>query len=103
MRIRTRIAAPAMLLVWTAAGSSPGAAAEPDVDSLLAERGCTSCHALNDWKVGPPLKTIAKKYRADPEAGQKRIVSALKDGVGHPKAKLNDDELQAIVKWVLAP
>jgi cytochrome c551/c552 len=77
-------------------------AAQDEMPATIRQQGCLNCHDLSNFKAGPPFKTVAAKYRANREAGEKRIASALKDGVGHPRYALSPEQLQAIVDWVLS-
>ena len=71
-------------------------------EELLAAKGCLGCHDVQTQKVGPALKDVAAKYKADKKA-ESRLVAALKQGKGHPiKADATDAELKAIVRTVLA-
>jgi cytochrome c551/c552 len=90
---------PILALAFIAA--PPQSLAQPDPATLVKERGCTNCHDVSNYKVGPPFKSVAVKYRADRAAGEKRITSVLKDGVGHPKTNLTAEEIQAVAQWVL--
>ena len=80
----------------------PLSAAEPDPQTLLKERGCVTCHDLSNYNVGPPLKSVAVKYRSNPAAGEQRITSALKDGIGHPKTDASPEEIKALIDWILS-
>ena len=66
----------------------------PDV---LKAKGCMNCHEADKKKVGPSFKSIAasKKDKA-------AMVTALKEGKGHPKVAASDAELNAAVEHILA-
>ncbi len=69
-------------------------------ESLAKSKGCNACHA-SDAKVGPTFKEIATKYRGDKSA-EARLIGKIKDGNGHPKVLASDDELKAVVQYVLS-
>lgn len=75
---------------------------EHDAVSLFKERGCANCHDVKTWKMGPPLKSVATKYRGNRAAGEQRITAALTDGVGHPKTNASAEEIKAMVNWILS-
>ena len=83
-----------MLLACTATAQS-GA-------DLAKAKNCMGCHDLDKKKVGPAFKDIAAKYKDSKEA-ESKLVSALKDGKGHPvKVAATDAELKTLVEYVLA-
>jgi cytochrome c len=68
---------------------------------LADKLGCTNCHAIDAKKVGPPLKSIAAKYRGNSGA-ERVIVEALTTGKGHPKVNAPEGDIAAVTRWVLA-
>jgi cytochrome c len=68
---------------------------------LATKAGCMNCHAVDTKKMGPSFKDIAKKFKGNATA-QADITAKLKSGKGHPAVKASDDDLKAIVTWVLA-
>jgi cytochrome c len=91
---RIVIAAIASVAVMAAGAASAS-------DELAKKNGCLNCHAVDSKKVGPSYKDIAAKYKGKPEAADK-IVGELKAGKGHPAVKASDDDIKALVKWILA-
>jgi len=73
------------------------AAAQAD----LAQKNCGSCHALDTKKMGPSFKDIAKKFKGNATA-QADLVAKIGSGKGHPAVKASPDDLNNIMKWVLA-
>ena len=88
----------AIVLAVTGAALAVPAQAQSGADTVKA-KGCLSCHAVDQKKVGPSFKDIAAKYKAG-AAGN--IVGKLKEGKGHPKVAASDAELKAMVDYVLA-
>ncbi|OGA70909.1 MAG: hypothetical protein A3G81_25755 [Betaproteobacteria bacterium RIFCSPLOWO2_12_FULL_65_14] len=90
----------ASLVILAAAAALVAGTANADTAQLKA-KGCLGCHDVDKKKVGPGLKDIAAKYKADKGAEQK-LVAKLKSGKGHPKVNASDDELKKLVGDVLA-
>jgi cytochrome c len=88
------------------------AAAEDDFDrgyALAGEKGCFDCHALGHDYVGPSFRSVAERYRLDPEA-RAELASVIEAGSrGHwgerfemwPQVHFTRDQLQRLVDWVL--
>jgi cytochrome c len=70
------------------------AAAATGAETFQAK--CSSCHAADTKKMGPSVKDIQAKG-GDAAA----IVAKLKEGKGHPKVALGDDDLKAAVTFAL--
>ena len=68
---------------------------------VLKAKGCLTCHDVEKKKMGPSLKDISAKYKAD-KAAESTLVAKLKEAKGHPKVTATDDELKAAVKEILA-
>jgi len=73
--------------------------AESGADVAKA-KGCLNCHDLAVKKVGPSIKDIAAKHKADKGAGGK-LAAKLKECKGHPKAAASDAELKAALQYML--
>ena len=65
---------------------------------VVKTKGCLTCHAVDQKKVGPSFKDIAAKNRGKSDA----LVAKIRDGKGHPKAAASDAELKAAVEYVLS-
>jgi cytochrome c len=77
-------------------------------DQMPAKYGCTACHAADHKVIGPSFKEVAAKYRGkDVEA---TLVEKVKNGGSGvwgqvpmtPNPQVPDQDLHAIVKWILA-
>lgn len=68
---------------------------------VVKAKGCLTCHAVDQKKVGSAYKDIAAKYKGDAKAGD-MLVAKLKEGKGHPKIAATDAELKAAVEYVLS-
>ena len=98
-------ATPAVSQQPTAA--APTAVATPE--QMLARYGCTACHAVDHKVVGPSLKDVAAKYKGHPEVETTLADKVRNGGAGVwgdvpmiPNPQVPDQDLQALVKWVLA-
>jgi cytochrome c len=64
----------------------------------LANANCGKCHEMDKKKKGPSYKAIAAKYKGR-EADAVKAVDPKGD---HPEFKAKDEDVRAIVKWILA-
>ena len=76
--------------------------------TLAQDKGCLNCHQVNAKLVGPPYKTVAKKYRKDPGAEDRLVKKVLEGSFGTwgqvpmPANQVTEAEARTLVKWVLA-
>jgi len=62
---------------------------------VVKTKGCLTCHAVDQKKVGPSFKDIAaKKGDAAAQAAK------LKEGKGHPKVAASDAEIKAAIEYI---
>ena len=80
-----------------------------DVEKLLTESDCRSCHATDRKVVGPSYTDVAKRYAAEANAAGKLAERIREGGSGnwgsvrmtaHPDLK--DEQLAQIVVWILS-
>jgi cytochrome c551/c552 len=83
-------------------------------EALAARSGCLECHSVDAKKIGPAYRDVATRYRSDPRApdllrekvrkGGKGNWTNVTGGVPMPpfSALLSEDEIRALVSWVLA-
>ena len=75
--------------------------------TLAQEKGCLNCHQLDKKLIGPPYKTVASKYRKDPEAENRLVKKVLEGSFGTwgqvpmPANQVTEEEARTLVKWVL--
>jgi cytochrome c len=74
---------------------------------LAGKRNCLACHQLDKKAIGPSFQEVASRYKGDANA-ESTLAIKVKNGGGGvwgtilmPPNALNDDELRALVKWVL--
>ena len=92
------------LVLLFAAGvlCTSGFAAAQSAADLLKSKNCMTCHEVDKKKVGPSFKDTAAKYKDNKEA-EAKIVTALKEGKGHPvKVAATDAELKILAAHVLS-
>lgn len=99
--MRRLLLAPALVLVLTAAGSAPAAAADPGGKALF-EKACMKCHGPDgkgDTPAGKKMKVPvwdAEDMKAD------HVVKTVRENKKHKTVskKVSDAELQAIAAYV---
>jgi cytochrome c len=86
----------------------PAKTASVSPDEMPAKYGCTACHAVDHKVVGPAFKDVAAKYKGqDVEAQLAQKVHNGGAGVWGqvpmpPNPQVPDEDLHALVKWVLS-
>ena len=89
-----------------------------DGEAIVKKARCTACHAVDQKRVGPAYKDVAKKYAGQKDA-EARIASSIVKGtpvpagVGWqkegkatlpfmpPNATVKPDEATKLAKWIL--
>ncbi|HQT81115.1 MAG: hypothetical protein B7Z60_02905 [Ferrovum sp. 37-45-19] len=78
-------------------------------ETLAAQNGCLSCHAVDHKILGPAYKDVAKKYQG--VAGiEDKLFQKVRHGGGGvwgamampAQTKVSDADLHTILKWVLS-
>lgn len=85
-----------------------GATFAADVQELLKEKACLSCHMLDNKLVGPAYKDVAAKYKSRKDA-EAYLVSKIKGGSTGvwgpipmpPNGTVDDAEAHTLAKFVL--
>ena len=95
----------ALLIATAAVAATPALANE----ELAKKSACTACHAIDKKLVGPAYKEVAAKYKGDAKAAAALEEKVKKGSVGvwgqvpmPPNAHVKDEDVKALVKWVLA-
>lgn len=79
-------------------------------EELAKKNNCTLCHQLDKKSMGPALKEIGAKYKADAE-GAKKIEGVIKSGSNAawgknsamgPQPQVKEADAQALAKWILS-
>ncbi|MBI2306272.1 MAG: c-type cytochrome [Rhodocyclales bacterium] len=80
-------------------------------EAIAKKARCVACHALDKKMVGPAYRDVATKYRGDSGAPARLAEKVRAGGSGvwgqvpmmpHPADKISDDDLKAVIGWVLA-
>jgi len=76
---------------------------------LAKQKNCLACHAVDKKLVGPSYKDIAAKYKNDKNAQAVLAKKIREGGVGvwgqipmPANPQVNEQEAQALAKWVLS-
>ncbi len=96
-----------------AEAAAPVAAAAPaaggDQLALATQSGCMACHQVETKVVGPAYKDVAAKYKGDAGALDMLAAKVKSGGTGTwgqipmpPNAHVSDENIRAIVTWVLS-
>jgi cytochrome c len=87
----------------------PQAKTEADPKALAASAGCLACHGVSTKSIGPAFTEIAQKYGNESSAHAKLAGKVRTGGSGAwgavpmpPQPQLKDDELKAMVGWILS-
>ncbi len=77
-------------------------------EKVAQANGCMTCHQIDKKILGPSFKDVAAKYKGD-KAAEANMVKKVKEGgkgvwgemVMPPNAHVKDDDIKAVVKWIL--
>ena len=93
----------------TGPASAPAPAEVPGVEGMLAKYACTACHTVDTKGIGPSFADVAAKYRGQKDVMQRLAEKVKNGGSGAwgqipmpPNPSLPDQDLHAIVEWILA-
>jgi len=99
--------APAAAPVAEAPAAAP--AAGGDQLALATASGCMACHQVEMKVVGPAYKDVAAKYKGDAGALDRLVAKVKAGGSGvwgpvpmPPNVQVSDENIRAIVTWVLS-
>jgi cytochrome c len=75
-------------------------------EELVLQKGCVTCHAMNEKRVGPPFEEIAKKYSEKNLLG---LIKSIREGsqgkwgeIPMPRQSVSDAEAKVILEWILS-
>ena len=102
--------APAAAPAAEAPAAAPAAAAPAADGAALAQSsGCMGCHQIEVKVLGPAYKEVAAKYKADANAVDMLSAKVKSGGVGTwgqvpmpPNAHVSDENIKAIVSWIMS-
>lgn len=79
-------------------------------EELAKSNNCIGCHQVDGKAMGPSLKEIGAKYKADAE-GAAKIEKSLKDGSKNvwgatsmmaPQAQVKAEDAKTLATWILS-
>lgn len=90
------------VIVAVVAAAFAGPVSAQAAEQLARDRDCMSCHDVSQYKIAPPFKAVALKFRGNPDMALPRFTAALRDGIGHPKAEMTEDEIAKVTRWIMS-
>ena len=90
-----RIAVVAATVVGVLWGATPAVGQE----ALAEKSGCLTCHGVENKKVGPSFKSVAKAYKGKSEAA---AFAEWKSKQPHSMVKASEGDVKATLKWVMS-
>ena len=78
---------------------------------IMTKAGCAACHTVDKKGVGPSYKEVAKKHKGQKDAVAVVAKKIREGGTGaygqipmppNPKDRIGDEDLKAMVEWVLS-
>jgi cytochrome c len=92
-----------------AATPATASAAPKTPEQMLAQYGCTACHAVDRKVIGPAFKEVAAKYKGSPDAVGALETKVRNGGAGvwgtipmPPNPQVPTKDLHQLVEWALA-
>ena len=78
-------------------------------EQLAQESGCLTCHSIQEKVVGPAYKSVAEKYKGQPDAVSELAQSVRNGSKGKwgripmpPHPSMAEEDIRTLVKWVLS-
>lgn len=71
-----------------------------EIGAALKAQGCPTCHHETRAGVGPSFKAMATRRCVDTRAASTHFASKLRNGVGHPKTTMTDEQLAQLSNWI---
>ena len=82
-------------------------AQQPDVEALADKYRCFMCHRVEEKRVGPAFREVARRYKGDPQAMERLARKVRRGGNGNwgsvsmPSNDVDDKDLRILLRWVL--
>ncbi len=79
-----------------------------DMQALAQQKGCFACHDINNKKVGPAFKDVAKRFAGQPNIEEELSKRIKNGGVGTwgqvpmPPQNVTEEEAKELAKWILS-
>jgi len=78
-------------------------------EELAKSKGCLSCHAVDQKRVGPSYKDVAAKYSGQADAVDKLSAKIISGGGGvwgampmPPNPQLSAEDSKKLAQWILS-
>ena len=78
-------------------------------EAIVKKARCVACHAVDQKRVGPAYKEVAKKYAGDAKAADMLATKIQKGGAGvwgaipmPANPQVNEADAKKLAAWVLA-
>ncbi len=90
------------------ASAQQASAPVKDMQAFAQQKGCFACHDINNKKVGPAFKEVAKRFAGQPGIEEELAKRIKNGGVGTwgqvpmPPQNITDQEAKDLAKWVLS-
>ncbi len=79
-----------------------------DMQAFAQQKGCFACHDINNKKVGPAFKEVAKRFAGQPNMEEELAKRIKNGGVGTwgqvpmPPQNVTEQEAKDLAKWILS-
>jgi cytochrome c len=98
-----------VLLLAGAGAASASAFDDASAKAFFALHGCNACHAVTEFRIGPPFQAVALRYASEPEGRVQLLSAKIRYGgagawgivpmVSNPK--ITTEEADDISRWIL--
>ncbi|HEX5128940.1 MAG TPA: c-type cytochrome [Usitatibacter sp.] len=98
---------PALLALVALAALAGNARAQQDAEALADKYNCSMCHRVDERRVGPAFRDVARRYKDDPQAMERLAKKVRRGGNGNwgsvsmPANDVSESDLRALLRWVL--
>ena len=81
--------------------------AQADPEDLADKYRCFICHNVEEKRVGPAFRDVARRYKDDAAAFEKLMTKVRRGGNGNwgktsmPANDVNEADLRTLLRWVL--
>ena len=98
-----------VVVVWSAACLLFSAGSALADDEMLKKFNCMACHAIDQKRLGPPLKDVAIKYAGDSGAATMLAKKIQVGGAGAwgqlpmpPQPQISDADAKTLSEYILS-
>lgn len=98
-----------VLIVWMAGVGLFSAGSAAADDEMLKKFNCMACHAIDQKRLGPPLKNVAARYAGDTGAAAMLAKKIQAGGAGSwgqmpmpAQPQVSDADAQTLAEYILS-